>query len=374
MKNMKRIPLFLTILVFAFSAFSQKSVQKIPLDSLTLPFPHNFIYFLPKTAFKVEVTASIIKNKTGIYSEYSEKLLGIPSIVKSDRVTYKINKVEIKNFVIPDSNHQYLVNLSSKQIKDHLYTTFLNSKKTITHPTSQPFVDQVEMPELFQHFTSVKSQEKQENYLETRIIDGVVTQVPVTKTKTITKSLEQEAQEVVELIFKIRKDRYALIAEPHEASISKEALQFIVDELNQLEKNYINLFLGTTIAEEKTYTIIVIPKDENDLSIPLFTFSEENGFESVQNPLSENTYFFHIQPQFNLNAYIAQTQVWESNKKWKPNTGFKIRQSMPAYVSLYKGNTQFHLFGLYPIYQLTNIQTLPKNLPNFDITKYGFIY
>ena len=173
---------------------------------------------------------------------------------------------------------------------------------------------------------------------------------------------------------KIRKDRYALIAESHEASTSKEALQYMVENLNDLEKSYIELFLGTTVAEEKTYTIIVIPEDENDLSIPLFTFSEENGFESVQNPLSENTYFFHIQPQFNLNAYIAQTQVWESNKKWTPNEGFRIRQSMPAYVSLYKGNIQFHMFGVYPMYQLSQIQTLPKKRSKLDVTKYGFIY
>lgn len=371
---MKKIALFLTLITLVFSVFGQKSVQKIPLDSVTLPFPHNFIYFLPKTAFKVDVTVAIVTHQPGIYAEFSQKLLGIPTIVKTKGVTYKITKMDINDFVIPDSNQQYFVNLSSKQVKKGFYTNFLNSKKSIANATSQPFLDQPNTPELFHHFTSVKSEEKQENYLETRIIDGVVTQVPVNKTKIITKSLEQEAQEVVDLILKIRKDRYALIAESHEASISKEALQYMVEELNQLEQNYIALFLGSSVIEEKTYSVIVIPDNENDLSIPIFTFSEDNGFEAVQNPLSENTYFFHIQPQFNLDAYNAQTQVWKSNKKFTPNEGFKIRQSMPAYVSLYKGNMQFHMFGVYPIYQLSQVQTLPKKRSQLDITKYGFIY
>jgi hypothetical protein len=198
--------------------------------------------------------------------------------------------------------------------------------------------------------------------------------VPVTKTKTITKSIEQEAQEVVELIQKIRKDKYSLIAETHEASISKEALQYMVDELTKLELKYIELFLGSSTVEELVFSFIVVPENENDLRIPLFTFSEINGLETVQNPLSENTFFIHIQPQFNLNTYKTQTQIWESNKRWTPNEGYTIRQSMPAYVSLYKGNTQFHLFGIYPVYQLSQIQTLPKKKSNLDITKFGFIY
>jgi hypothetical protein len=371
---MKKITLFLVLFVFTFSVYSQKSVLKIPLDSLILPSTHSFVYFLPKTAFKIDVTVAIVKNKPGIYVDYSEKLLGIPANIKSNGVTYKINTVEIKNFTVPDSNQQFLVNLSSKQIKEGLYTTFLNSKTSITSTTSQPYLNQTQPSDLFHHFTSVKSEEKQENYLETRIIDGVVTQVPVTKTKTITKSLEQEAQEVVELIFKIRKDKYALISETHESSISKEALQFMIEEMNQLEKNYIELFLGSSTIEKRIYSYVVVPETENDLMIPVFTFNEDNGIESVQNPLSENTYFLSIQPQFNLNTHHSQTQIWEANKRWKPNTGFTIRQSMPAYVSLYKGNKQFHLFGVYPIYQLSNIQTLPKNLNQFDITKYGFIY
>lgn len=371
---MKKITLFLALFTISFTIFSQKSVQKLPLDSLSLPFPHSFCYFLPKTAFKLNVTVSIIKTQPGIYAEYSEKLLGIPSLVKTKGTSYKINKIEINDFVIPDSNQQYFVNLSSKQIKKGLYTTYLNSKKSITHSTSQPFLLETNTPDMFYHFTSVKNEEKQVNYFETRIIDGVVTQVPVSKTKTITKSLEQDAQEVVELIIKIRKDRYALISETHESSISKEALQFMIDEMNQLEKNYLELFLGSYSVEDKVYSFFVDPENENDLMIPVFTFTEDHGIEPLQNPLSENSYFLSIQPHFNLNAYNSQTQIWESNKKWTPNTGFIIRQSMPANVSLYKGNTPFHSFGIYSIYQLSKIQTLPKNLPCFDITKYVFIY
>ncbi|PKP28467.1 MAG: hypothetical protein CVU02_00815 [Bacteroidetes bacterium HGW-Bacteroidetes-19] len=371
---MKKTALLLVLIVLTFSTFSQKSVEKMPLDSATLPFPNSFIYFLPKTAFKVHVTVINTIKKPGIYANYSEKLIGLPNVIKSNLVTYKIKKIEINDFVIPDSNQQYFVNLSSKQIKKGLYSNYLNSKKSITLSSPNPFSVQTETPEKFYHFTSVKNEEKQENYLETRIIDGVVTQVPVSKTKTITKSLEQEAQEVVELILKIRKDRYALISETHESSISKEALQFMIDEMNQLEKNYLELFIGSSRVEEKIFTFIVVPENENDLMIPVFTFTEDNGMEPLQNPLSENSFFLSIQPQFNLNTYNSQTQVWEANKKHKPNSGFKIRQSIPANVSLYKGNTPFHSFGLYPIYQLSMIQTLPKNMSPFDITKYVFIY
>lgn len=372
---MRKLGLFIIILTLTFGTFAQKKVTPLPLDSLSLPSRNSFIYFLPKTSFKIDVTVSVIQKEKGFYSDFSEKLLGISNIVRENKTVYKISKIEIKESVVSDPNYQYLVDMSPKQIKEGFYSTLFN-KNNGSQIVNTPLLDQTqsESSKSFTQFASIQYQEKEENYVDTRIIEGVVTQVPISKTKTITKSLEQEAQEVAELIIKIRKDRYALISETHEAPISKEAMEFIITEMDQLEKNYLELFIGHSIIEENRYSFIITPESNNILQIPVFAFTETDGITATHIANPKNIYALDIEPQLNLDLYTEQMQLWESNKKWKSNTGYRIRQAMPARVSISKANIPIHFFGIFPIFQLSNIQILPLHIEHFDITKYGFIH
>ena len=61
--------------------------------------------------------------------------------------------------------------------------------------------------------------------MDTKIIDGVVTQVPASHTKTVSKSFESKAREAADAIMKSRKDQYNLVAGEQETPYSREALQ-----------------------------------------------------------------------------------------------------------------------------------------------------
>jgi len=354
--------------------FSQKNVVQLPMDSSYMPSGSFFMYFLPQTAFKVTITVEKNEQLKGYYSDFADKMLGISNVFSENKTTYLISKADIQSFIIPDSNLQFLVEMSKKQIKSDFYLQILNN--SIRPVESKPYVYQqpTQMSEFFKNYSDQKLLEKEESYVETRIIDGVLTQVPVSKTKTITKSLEQQAQEAADFITKIRKDRYNVITANHEVTFSKEALQFMIDELNQLEKNYLELFIGTTVKQTFTFEFIVIPQNDKDLDIPVFTFNEKQGLKTIGQLPQEDIYFIKLNPQFNLSLYNQQRELWKSNKNYKKQNGYQYRASIPAEIELFHQNRSIHQFGVYPVFQFSKIIILPEHTDCFKISNYAIIF
>jgi hypothetical protein len=60
------------------------------------------------------------------------------------------------------------------------------------------------------------------------------------------KSIEEKAEEAANFIIKTRKRRFKLIAGQYEVTPSGDALAFSVSELNDIEKEYLSLFIGKT--------------------------------------------------------------------------------------------------------------------------------
>lgn len=354
--------------------FSQKNVVQLPLDSNYVPSSPYFTYFLPQTAFKVIVTIEKNEQLKGYYSDFADKMLGISNVISENKSSYLISKVEIQCMTVPDSNLQFLVEMSKKQIKSGYYLNFLNQNIRTFETKPYVYEQPTQMSEFFKNYSDQKLLEKEESYVETRIIDGVLTQVPVSKTKTITKSLEQQAQEAADFISKIRKDRYNVITANHEVTFSKEAIQFMIEELNQLEKNYLELFIGTTVKQTYTFEFVVIPQNEQDLNNPVFAFNEKQGLKNLRQLPQEDLYYIRISPQLNLNLYNQQQSLLEGNKNYKKQTGFQFRLPISSDIELIHQNRSIHQFGVYPVFQFSKIFVLPKNTDSFKISNYAIIF
>lgn len=371
---MKRFILITFILTFTFIGVSQKNVVQLPIDSNYIPSSPHFIYFLPQTSFKVTVTVEKNEQLKGYYSEFADKMLGISNVISENKTSFVISKVEIQSMTVPDSSLQFLVEMSKKQIKSNFYFQILNN--SIRPFESKPYVYQqpTQMSDFFRNYSDQKLLEKEESYVETRIIDGVLTQVPVSKTKTITKSLEQQAQEAADFITKIRKDRYNVITANHEVTFSKDAIQYMIDELNQLEKNYLELFIGTTFKQTYTFEFVITPQNDHDLNIPLFTFNEKQGLKTLGQLPQEDIYYINIKPQLNLNLYNQQQCLLENNKNFKKQTGYQYRLPISSEIELYHKNRSIHHFGVFPVFQFSRIFVLPKNTDCFKISNYAIIF
>jgi len=262
-----------------------------------------------------------------------------------------------------------VVELSSNQMKTNfLQSLYGNMAPAVCHTFSTVGQNNADiLPEFFKNYAEVILQQTYETYTETRIIDGVVTQVPVTQTKTTTKTLSQQAQEAADFIEKIRKDRYDILSFSQEVTLSKEAFEYLVNQLNELEKKYLELFVGITVLED-IHEIFVIEPDPNFALLPLCSVAKDKGFSTSMSSTFANNYYLSCTPQF-----TKELQEEFTNHKAKKNFGYQIRKAVPVFVSLVNGEKKEQI-GVFSIYQFGLLEILPANLDNLEIQKWGFIY
>jgi hypothetical protein len=359
--------------LFGFlNVYSQKAVYQLPVPTHTTISNPTFFYTLPKTAFKVDVVVTKTTHIKGLYADFTEKMLGITNYCKENSVSFQLKNIAVTPFVVPDDRLQFVVELSPMQMKNNfLQSIHVHNATTGFHAFSslEQNTENV-LPNFFKNFTDVITQQTQETYTETKIIDGIVTQVPVIQIKTITKSLAQQAQAAVDFIEKIREDRYAILSFDQETTLSKEAFEYLVNQLNELEKQYLELFIGTTILEDIHETVIVYPNNDFAL-LPLCSVSPTAGFSASTDKTSAYNYYLKCTPQASTSLQVNFIEGLDYRKK---DAGYRIRKAAPVLVTLVHGNVEKSMLGIFPIYQFGLLETLPGKMDTFEIWRWGYIH
>lgn len=376
---MKKRLLLALVLLCNVLVFAQKRVVELPAakdEKGLLPSADGFAYMLPQTTFKVDVTIAKTNYIKGYYAEYAEKLLGLTNVILNNKTSYKLKNVKITPLETTDTNHVYWVELSNKQIKNaflqNLYSKKQPAEKIAYDTEFAPTSPQ--LPNFFKNYSELTYIEKEDTYIEKKIIDSVLTEISVNQIKKVTKSVEQKAKEAADFIIKIRADRYALIAGEQEVPYTQEALDFLIKELNQSEKNYLELFTGITTEEDLHYTLTLTPQS-NETQIPLFSFTAENGFNpKTDTKVSENNYFLQFSPQISQQKTQNFFKEKAKEEKYLAATGYKIRLAAPAVINLLQNKQIICQYGQFPILQYGQITTLPNNSDDFPIENFAIIY
>lgn len=364
---MKQLVIFLAALcLLSFPTEAQNNVLPLPLDSGVAVKGNTFRYALPATAFKITVKVIKVRDLKGYYAEHAQSLLGLSHIISENRTHYRLHQVLIQTIEVPDYKHAYLVELSSAQDKGKLLCSLFNEGLP-TLPTGgivnyTAATDSV--PDFFSNYADPSFIQTEAAFVETKIIDGVVTQIPANKTKTVQRTDRQKAQEAADVINKSRQDQYQLASGEQETAYSADAVKAMIAELKQTEENYLSLFKGLTLEDQQEYTFFVLPGTET--TVPLFSFSEDNGISFSGN---DKTYNLSLSPVFDLSAYHTGT----GGKKSKVS-GYRYRTPMPTHITLTCGKDQVHDYGIMNIYQFGDIQTLPAGLDDLSIHKIGYVF
>lgn len=376
---MKRILSIIAIVSFCAVCFAQTNVLRLPLDSGKTVKGSTFCYMLPTTTLKVTVNVTKVREIKGYYADYAENLLGLKNVISENRTFYKIKDINIEPVVTPDATESYLVQLSSKQVKDNYLTklsakpfdpNFKNEAHSYTTYTSP-------IPSFFKNYSDPTYTEMEDAFVETKIIDGVVTQVPSNRTKLVSKSNTQKAQEAADAIGKSRKDQYNLVAGEQETAYSAEALDKMLAELKQWEENYLNLFTGLVLEDEISYVLYVDQIDPFD-NLPIFSFDQDKGLDINEDysfsEKTSNSYTLCFDPVYKTNAVdTAISNATMGNKNAKHN-GYFYRKPMPVKITMRHNNNDVYNFGIFNMYQYGRIQSLAPNQDNLDVTDFGFVY
>ncbi|MCL2246607.1 MAG: DUF4831 family protein [Lentimicrobiaceae bacterium] len=369
----KSFSIFLILIVFQ-NLYSQKAVYQLPIASLTAITNPTFFYTLPKTAFKVDVVITKTSNIMGLYADFAEKLLGITNYCQQNTTEFHLKNVTIAHFTIPDAKFQFVAELSAEQIKSNFLKTLYKNEGAPDLQISSNFEHSLAdiLPDFFKNYADVVLQHTYETYTETKIVDGVVMQVPVTLKNITKKTLAQQAQEAVDFIEKVRADRYAILSLAQEVALEVEAFEYIVNQLNELEKKYLELFTGITVFEDICETVVVYP-EKGSLILPVCSVVPNAGFSPSMNKTIAYNYYLKCKPQLETEQQTHFRETDASSLKSRKNNGYSIRKAVPTFVSLVHGDSE-DLLGVFPIYQFGLLEILPPNLNSFEIGKWSYIY
>lgn len=363
----KIITSILLLALMAGTLHAQKNVIPLPLDSTVTVKGNTLQYALPTTALKMTVTVAKIQEVKGYYADYAQSLLGLSNIITENKSYYALKNVSVKPVDVPDYDHTYLVVLSPNQNKKNLLGKLATCKKTQAdiHHVGQYSTATAEIPAFFKNYSDLSYTQTEDAFVETKIIDGVVTQIPSNRTRTVSKTSSQKAQEAADAISKSRKDQYSLIAGEQETPYSPETMEAMLKELKEWENNYLSLFTGLKLEDETEYTFYIIPDAQNPT--PAFAFDVYHGFSTAANASAGNLYSITLDPVFEAkNNY----RVAESTSK---TSGYRYRKAVPAQVTLWHENVKEHDFGVLNIRQLGEIKVLPAKQDQLDIRKIGIV-
>jgi len=383
-KQMNRLKIGFYVMITAFIATSCMSgYNVIHVNKDTKPGKKaGFYYSLPQTYVKVNVKVEQVEKIKGPYVEYANKYLGLQNIIKENSTSYQIADVEINTESERDPNQYYFVETNCKRMYVSMDKTGLikavnpmrgrheESNKNRHSEADNKLKGNGDYPELFKNFVDLNLYEKVDTlYRDVEGDTGIVKETILKKT-IMEKPTEQKAKEMVDFINKLKETRISYLNGDQDVK-DKASLEFIYNELQTQENDYLKLFSGITVKHTLNYTFYYLPvkdtssKTETNIVAPICKFSASKGI--VDNS-SKDGEVVNLCVKSMGNIAVANNYNQQKTKLDKGKHGFSYRVPEYADVSVvYHNNTLKETKKL--ISQLGMIVNLPRSSRsiNYDV-------
>jgi hypothetical protein len=260
----------LTAALFAFLIISCATEVKVPskvnvtdAGSVQNATVNSLVYSLPVTVIRVEIEAEKTVSKVGPFYRYSKKLLNLNNVVLEDNVEWKLKGVKVYTIGKPDYSKRFVVSSSGPNVASMLNLT----------------------PEGVLVGVNLDKLPETEDLLKTNVNtetpspeDLNFDDVPMLEKQLIKTSTAAMAEETANLIYKVRKRRFKILASDFPVlPPDGEAFEVSVEELNKYEKELMELFTGKKETFTVTKTFDFIPDSMSVNSSVLCRFSKQKG-------------------------------------------------------------------------------------------------
>jgi hypothetical protein len=338
--------LIFLFIMMSLPGFSQINV--VPFNSNSpIAEKDGIIYSLPRNIVKVKLEIVKTENFRGPYAAFSSKLLGLTGIIEENSVNYEIGNVELSSLAEADPDQMYFVELDAKskdagslmitlsdegfisgfaditslekEVRNAINTGDFNSENL------KPFRDLLK-PVLI---------EKVDTIVRRISIDTTTVEEKVLKRSISEKLPEQQAREVADLIYRIQDSKFSLVTGYQEVNYSRESLEFMLEQLNKLESEYLALFKGTNKISRQVYTYYVTPQATRDGTLEtICRFSKTRGLSDKSTSIGESVSLV-ITP-LNRNTRLEEF-VKQRDQVAKKMRGFYYRIPEKSQVTLRAG-------------------------------------
>ncbi|MEW5846287.1 MAG: DUF4831 family protein [Bacteroidota bacterium] len=307
--------LFIALVTITFLGCNSKTIQIEPVgkpnDNKKVPV----YYTLPRTVVYVRVTCTQNDYIPGPYAEYAKKFLGIEGVSNTGKVEYAIARIDIETSSETDPKAIFAVYPSGRSYGNYLKLSAdglilpVNQaidSKTIPHGHDINSSNEVVFKDL-----SVNPfiAEETATFYGRTLRDSVYVRVPIQRSMTVERNLEEKAKEAADFIFSIRKKRLDFLTPDIDHPFAGDALQLILRELQRLEDEYLALFIGKRFTHAFSQTYSYIPSSTEGESAILFRFSESKGLLTPTDLSGRPILIEFDQPEFPENFDVVKSDM-----------------------------------------------------------------
>lgn len=232
-----------------------------------------FYYHLPRNIIKVDFTIEKTQNIKGKYHHYAKEMLNTDNYINENKTSYAIKSINISTFTEADPNMVFYikpvydekgkesVNINLELSSEGIIESFgcnVNSSESVDN-----IIIEKELPcnEQITDYYYIPIQDEEDD------------------DESNNKLTEHEiALTIIEEIKNLRKAYFDLITGYQEVNYGT-TINCMVEQIKELENEYLVMFVGKTITSTYTQSFYIIPEEDKN-TITLAKFSETEGFNN----------------------------------------------------------------------------------------------
>ncbi len=336
---------FLSIIIVLTSCKTNYNVVRVDLNKKPSS-KAGFFYMLPKNYLKINITLEKQNDIKGPYSEFAMKYFGLNNVISQNHTQYSIKDVNIETIAEVDTANIYFVETNNSDLKISFgnmgMISDVNCKEISTNIILKEnnwenvnTNDEHEYPLLFRKFADLNMYEKIDTIYKKVKLDTSFIIEKTFKTSMVEKPTELKVKEIVDYITKLKDARFSIISGDVDAA-DKKNLEFMYNELQNQEEQYMKLFTGISINNTLTYSYVYYPETDTNTTITnafLCKFSDSKGITSDEEADAENIY---VKIDNNRQKTHLDKFIKEKNKLQKAKHGFYYRLPAKVEVSILK--------------------------------------
>jgi len=295
---MKRLSLVATmILLSTVCCFSQINVFPVTNTDVRIK-KNSVLYYLPQTTFEIKMTVTTETLIPGPYSKYAEKYLSIKNAAIVSETDVKIENVDIKQIAHPDPNACFMV-VSKNEANLNFNSSGIVTGYNFSEATGMQDFEEyhftressINLPVFTDYGVKRNFTGNTDTTYKVVEVDSVFQKIPVYNKVIISKDEEMKAEEAANFIIKIRKRLFKILTAQFETETPPSDINIMITELKDMEKHYMELFVGKIVKETREYVFYYTPQpDVNEEKVALCYINSDDEVISQRTEDSEPVY------------------------------------------------------------------------------------
>ena len=225
---------------------------------------NGFYYALPETMLQLDFIIQETEFAKGPLSDYADRYLEMTDYVEYETTGYKIVDVKMSTKSTPDPNATFFVTFGNVRGSNKI--EFDVMPNGIIRGVGQGNA----MKKVESHEVETYEQSQCDKEVQPVTGDRFIGLMSSGKTNA------QLAKEVADKIEEIRKAKFNLISGYYETAFNPETFEKMQQQLDEMEKEYLSLFLGKQVEKTIVKTVYVVPNKET-VTQTIAKFSETEG-------------------------------------------------------------------------------------------------